>query len=48
MDRLIVKENASGVADISKKFAKFLTVPRKFGYHCVYVFHVIAAQMCQK
>ena len=48
MDRLIVMENVSGVADISKKFAKFLTVSRKFGYHCVYVFHVIAAQMWQK
>ena len=42
MDRLIVMDDFSGVADISKKFANFLTNSRKFGYHCVYVFHVIA------
>ena len=41
-DRLIVMDDVSGVAEISKKFANFLTVSRKFGYHCVYVFHVIA------
>ena len=35
MDRLIVMGNVSGVADISKEFANFLTVSRKFGYHCV-------------
>ena len=50
MDRLIVMDNVSGVADISKKFANFLTVARKFGYHCVYVFHIIApaTQILQK
>ena len=42
MDRLIVMDNVSGVADISKKFANFLEVSRKLGYHCVYIFHVIA------
>ena len=42
MNRLIVMDYISGVADISKKFANFLTVSRKFGYHCVYVFHVIS------
>ena len=42
MDRLIVMDDISGVADISKKFANVLTVSRKFGYHSVYVFHVIA------
>ena len=42
MDRLIVMDGVSGVADISKKLANFLTVWRKFGYHCVSVFHVIA------
>ena len=42
MYHLIVMDDVSGVADISKKFANFLTVSRKFGYHCVYVFHVIA------
>ena len=35
-------DNVSGVADVSKKFANFLTVSRKFGSNCVYVFHVIA------
>ena len=42
MDCLIVMDDVLGVADISKKFANFLTVSRKFGNHCVYVFHVIA------
>ena len=32
-------EDVSGITDISRKFANFLTVSRKFGYHCVYVFH---------
>ena len=41
-DRLIVMDDVSGVTEISKKLANFLTVSRKFGYHCVYVFHVIA------
>ena len=42
MDWLIVMGDVYGVADISKKCANFLTVSRKFGYYCVYVFHVIA------
>ena len=41
MNRLIVLDDVSGVADVSKKFANFLTVSRKFGYNCVYVFHLI-------
>ena len=41
MDRLIVLDDVSGVADLSKKFANFLTVSRKYGYNCVYVFHVV-------
>ena len=43
-------DDVSGVADVSKKFANFLTVSRKFGYNCVYVFHVIvpSIQMWQK
>ena len=49
MDRLIVMDDVLGVADIYRKFATFLTVPRKFGYHCVHVFHVIAtSQIWQK
>ena len=50
LDRLIIMDDVSGVADVSKKFANFLTVSRKFGYDCVYVFHVIvpASQIWQK
>ena len=49
MDRLIVMDDVSGVADISRKFATFLSVSRKYGYHCIYVFHVIGTlQIWQK
>ena len=50
LDRLIIMDDVSGVADVSKKIANFLTVSRKFGYNCVYVFHVIApaSQIWQK
>ena len=50
LDQLIIMDDVSDVADISKKFANFLTVSRKFGYNCVYVFHVIvpASQIWQK
>ena len=50
LDRLIVMDDVSGVADVSKKFANFLTVSRKFGYNCIYVFHVVvpATQIWQK
>ena len=41
LDRLIIMDDVSGVADISKKFANFLTVSRKFGYNFVYVFDEI-------
>ena len=43
-------DDVSGVAGASKKFANFLTVSRKFGYNCVYVFHVVvpASQIWQK
>ena len=49
MDCLIVMDDVSGVADVSKKFANFLIVSRKFGYQCVYVFHVISpsTQICK-
>ena len=33
LDRLIVMDDVSSVADISKKFSNFLTVSRKFGYN---------------
>ena len=50
LDRLIIMDDVSGVADVSKKLANFLIVSRKFGYNCVYVFHVIvpASQIWQK
>ena len=41
LGRLIIMDDVSGVADVLKKFANFLTVTRKFGYNCVYVFHVV-------
>ena len=39
--RLIIMDDVSGLADNSIKFANFLTVARKFGYHCLYIFHTI-------
>ena len=40
-DRLIVMDDVSGLGDTSQKFASFLTVARKFKYHCVHMFHTI-------
>ena len=40
-NRLIVMDDVSSLADLSTKFANFLTVARKFGYHCLYIFHAI-------
>ena len=34
-------DDVCGLADTSQKFASFLTVARKFRYHCVYMFHAI-------
>ena len=50
VDRLIIMDDVSGVADVSKTFANFLTVSRKFGYHCIYVSHLIvpSSQIWQK
>ena len=50
MDRLIIMDDVSDIADVSKNFSNFLTVSRKFGYNCVYVFHVIvpSSQVWQK
>ena len=39
---LIVMDNVSGIADGSHKFAECLTVCRKYRYHCIYGFHIIA------
>ena len=34
-------DDVPGLADTSAKFASFLTVARKFRYHCLYIFHTI-------
>ena len=41
IQRLIVMDDVSGLADRSNTFTNFLTVTRKFGYHCVYIFRII-------
>ena len=41
LDKLIVMDNVSGFADRSEVFSNFLTVPRKYGLSCVYIFHTI-------
>ena len=41
LDKLIVMDNVSGLADKSNDFANFLTVSRKFGYICLYIFDII-------
>ena len=40
-DRLIVMFDVSDLADKSDEFANFLTVSRKYGLTCVYIFHTI-------
>ena len=40
-DRVIVMDDVFDLADTSQRFSSFLTVTRKFKYHCVYVFHII-------
>ena len=41
MDRLIVMDEVSDLADRSEKFASFLTLSQKYGLTCVYIFHTI-------
>ena len=41
MDQLIIMDDVSGGAEISKKISNFWTVSRKFDHNYVYVFHVI-------
>ena len=41
IDQLIVMDGVSGLADKSNDFSKFLTVSRKFGYMCLYIFYTI-------
>ena len=39
--KLIVMDDVSGLADKSEEFSKFLTVSRKYGFSCLYVFPTI-------
>ena len=41
LDRLIVMDDISGLTDKSNEFSSFSTVSRKFGYSCLYIFHII-------
>ena len=41
VNRLIVLDDVSGLADKSEEFSNFLTVTRKYGFSCLYVFHTI-------
>ena len=41
LDKLIVMGDVSDLAGKSENFANFLTVSRKFGFTCVYIFHTI-------
>ena len=41
MDCLIFMDDVPEIADNYKKFAEFLTVCRKYRYHCVFVFHIV-------
>ena len=41
VNRLIVLDDVSGLVDKSEEFSNFLTVTRKYGFSCLYVFHTI-------
>ena len=41
LNRLIVMDDASGLRDKSEEFSNFLTVSRKYGFSCLYVFRTI-------
>ena len=41
IDWLIVMDDVSGFAEKSDNFANFLTLSRKYGFSCLYVFHTI-------
>ena len=41
LDKLIVMDDVSGLDDKSDVFSNFLTVSRKYGLSCVYIFHTI-------
>ena len=41
INKLIIVDDVSGLADKSEDFSNFLSVSRKYGFSCVYVFHTI-------
>ena len=41
LDKLIVMDDVSGLADKSEEFADFLAISRKLGLTCVYIFYTI-------
>ena len=41
VNRLIILDDVSGLADKSEEFSNILTVTRKYGFSCLYVFHTI-------
>ena len=41
VNRLIVLDDLSGLTDKSEEFSNYLTVTRKYGFSCLYVFHTI-------
>ena len=41
LDKLIVMNDVSGLADKSDEFANLLTVSRKYEVTCVYIFHTV-------
>ena len=41
VNRLIILDDVSGLADKSEEFSNFLTVTRKYGFSCLYVFHTM-------
>ena len=41
LDKLIVMDSVSGLADKTDIFYNFLTLSRKYGLSCIYIFHTI-------
>ena len=41
LDKIVVMDDVSGLADKSDKFANFLTVSRKYRVTCIFIFHTI-------
>ena len=48
LDNVIVMDDVSGLADRSNEFSNFLTVSRKYGLTCVYIFHTISFKILIK